>query len=155
MAKPLEEDALGRLRLEVGQAGQTEQIQMRENFNALATFAAALPTDSNGRASVKVKLPDSLTRYRVEAVPVPAGTQFGSPEPAIPARLPLMVRPSPPRFLNYGDTFELPVVVQNQTDSQMDVEVAVRTANIQLTEGSGRKVTVPANDRVEVRFPAA
>ena len=28
-----------------------------------------------------------------------------------------MVRPSPPRFLNFGDTFELPVVVQNQTDA--------------------------------------
>jgi uncharacterized protein YfaS (alpha-2-macroglobulin family) len=142
-------------RLGLAQRGGEAQIQMRENFNALATFAAALPTDSNGRVSVKVKLPDSLTRYRVEAVAVAGGKQFGSTESAITARLPLMVRPSPPRFLNYGDTFELPVVVQNQTDSPMDVEVAVRTANIQLTEGSGRKVTVPANDRVEVRFPAA
>jgi uncharacterized protein YfaS (alpha-2-macroglobulin family) len=139
-----------------GQANQGPPgIGVRENFNALATFAAALPTDSNGRVSVRIKLPDNLTRYRVEAVAVAGGKQFGSTESAITARLPLMVRPSPPRFLNYGDKFELPIVVQNQTDSPMDVEVAVRTANVQLTEGSGRKVTVPANDRVEVRFPAA
>src|SRR5262249_40889116 len=64
------------------------------------------------------------------------------------------VRPSAPRFLNFGDQFELPVVVQNQTDSPMDVDVAVRTANASLTDGGGRRVTVPANDRVEVRFPA-
>src|SRR2546423_13132587 len=38
-------------------------IRTRENFDALATFAAAVPTDSDGRASVKVKLPDNLTRY--------------------------------------------------------------------------------------------
>src|SRR5262249_34132170 len=69
--------------------------------------------------------------------------------------LPLMVRPSPPRFLNFGDVFELPVVVQNQTDAAMTVRVAVRTANASLTQGAGRELSVPANDRVEVRFPAA
>jgi uncharacterized protein YfaS (alpha-2-macroglobulin family) len=31
----------------------------------------------------------------------------------------------------------------------------VRAANATLTEGAGRRVTVPANDRVEVRFPVA
>ena len=71
------------------------------------------------------------------------------------ARLPLMVRPSPPRFLNFGDTFRLPVVVQNQTDAPMTVRVAVRATNAAITDGAGREVTVPANDRVEVQFPAA
>lgn len=134
---------------------EKEQIRTRENFNALATFAPAVPTDANGHASVKVKLPDSLTRYRVMAVAVGGGKQFGGGESAITARLPLMVRPSAPRFLNFGDKFELPIVVQNQTDSPMETDVAVRAGNAELTEGSGRRVTVPANDRVEVRFPVS
>lgn len=66
-----------------------------------------------------------------------------------------MARPSAPRFLNYGDRAELPVVVQNQTGEALDVNVAVRAANAQLIEGAGRRVHVPANDRVEVRFPVA
>ena len=67
-----------------------------------------------------------------------------------------MVRPSPPRFLNFGDTFELPVVVQNQTDAPMTVRArGARDATRRSTDGAGREVTVPANDRVEVRFPAA
>jgi hypothetical protein len=37
----------------------------------------------------------------------------------------------------------------------VDVEIALQTANLTLTEGAGQRVTVPANDRVEVRFPAA
>jgi hypothetical protein len=65
-----------------------------------------------------------------------------------------MVRPSAPRFLNFGDRFELPVVVQNQTQSPMTVDVAVRASNADLTEGAGRRVTVPAGDRVEILFPA-
>ncbi|HEX8190875.1 MAG TPA: DUF6049 family protein, partial [Pyrinomonadaceae bacterium] len=132
-----------------------EAIRLRENFNALAVFAPAVPTDARGRAEVKVKVPDNLTRYRVTAVSVAGGRQFGSGESSITARQPLMVRPSAPRFLNFGDRFELPVVLQNQTDAPAQVEVAVRAANAELTDGGGRRVTVPANDRVEVRFPVA
>jgi uncharacterized protein YfaS (alpha-2-macroglobulin family) len=134
---------------------QTEAIRLRENFNALAVFAPAVPTDASGRAEVKVKVPDNLTRYRVMAVSVAGGKQFGSGESVITARLPLMARPSAPRFLNFGDRFELPVVVQNQTDQPMKVDVAVRATNALMTDGMGRRVTVPANDRVEVRLPAS
>ncbi|MCY3805787.1 MAG: hypothetical protein OXG91_04730, partial [bacterium] len=59
-----------------------------------------------------------------------------------------------PRFLNYGDRFELPVVVHNQTGAAMEVDVVVQTANLELLGSAGRRITVPANDRVEVRFPA-
>jgi hypothetical protein len=138
-----------------GAAEPAEPIRVRADFNALATFAPALPTDSAGRARVHVKVPDNLTRYRVMAVAVAGGKQFGGVEATITARLPLMVRPSAPRFLNFGDKFELPVVVQNQTDSPLQVDVAVRASNAQLVEGAGRRVTVPANDRVEVRFPTS
>lgn len=130
-------------------------ISVRENFNALAVFAPAVKTDSDGRATVQVKLPDNLTRYRVMAVAVAGGKQFGMNEAAITARLPLMVRPSAPRFLNFGDKFELPVVVQNQTDAPMEVNIAVRSTNAEMTDGGGRRVTIPANDRVEVRFPTS
>ncbi|HYG79312.1 MAG TPA: hypothetical protein VD861_02935, partial [Pyrinomonadaceae bacterium] len=60
-----------------------------------------------------------------------------------------------PRFLNFGDRAELPVVLQNQTGDALSVNVAVRATNARLTGGAGRKVVVPANDRVEVRFPVA
>jgi uncharacterized protein YfaS (alpha-2-macroglobulin family) len=88
------------------------------------------------------------------AVAVAGEKQFGAGESTITARLPIMARPSAPRFLNFGDRVELPVVVQNQTGQPLQIDVAVRAANAQLIEGQGRRVTVPANDRVEVRFPA-
>ncbi len=130
-------------------------IAVRSNFNPLAAFSPTVKTDANGRAVVDVKMPDNLTRYRIVAVTTAGDKQFGKGESAIVARLPLMVRPSPPRFLNFGDTFKLPVVVQNQTDAPMKVRVGVRATNAQITDGAGREVSVPANDRVEVLFPAA
>jgi len=52
-------------------------LALRQNFNALAVFAPAVRTDANGRAQVEVKLPDNLTRYRIMAVAVAGGKQFG------------------------------------------------------------------------------
>ncbi len=129
-------------------------IIIRSDFNPLATFAPTVRTSSNGEARVFIKLPDNLTRYRIMVVAVDSeGIRFGTGESNITARLPLMVRPSAPRFLNFGDKFELPVVLQNQTDSAMTVDVAVRATNLEIGN-AGQRVTVPANDRVEVRFPA-
>jgi len=130
-------------------------VAVRINFDPLAAFAPEVKTGPDGRATTTVTMPDNLTRYRVVAIAVAGERQFGKGESAVTARLPLMVRPSPPRFLNFGDVFELPVIVQNQTDLPMKVKVAVRATNGQITDGAGREVEVPAQDRVEVRFPAA
>jgi uncharacterized protein YfaS (alpha-2-macroglobulin family) len=129
-------------------------IRVRTDFNPLATFAPETPTDNSGQAQISVNLPDNLTRYRIMVVAVSGGKQFGSGESNLTARLPLMVRPSAPRFLNFGDRFELPIVLQNQTNESMSVDVVVQAGNIELLEGAGRRVDVPANDRIEVRFPA-
>lgn len=147
-----------------GEAQQEGQpIRVRSNFDPLALFAPVVTTDGEGKASVEVTVPDNLTRYRVMVVAVAGGKYFGSGESSVTARLPLMVRPSAPRFLNFGDRFELPVVVQNQTDEELSVQLAVKATNADLTgegvlaieqgEAAGYSFTIPANNRVEVRFP--
>lgn len=135
-------------------ANQPQPIRVRSDFNPLAVFAPAVHTDASGQASLIVKLPDNLTRYRVMAVAVDDGNRFGIGESNLVARLPLMVRPAAPRFLNFGDQFELPVILQNQTAEPMEVEVVVQATNLQLTGSRGLRITIPARDRREVRFPA-
>ena len=137
-----------------GTAPEGFLASVRENLDALALFEPDAVTDAAGRVTVEFDLPDNLTRYRVMAVVVAGADRFGTAESSITARLPLQVRPSAPRFLNFGDRFELPVVVQNQTDSAVEVDVVVQTSNLELVGSAGRRITVPANDRVEVRFAA-
>ena len=154
---PMRSRNLAPLADELSEAEQqnNEQINLRQNFNALAVFAPNVKTNSSGKATVDVKLPDNLTRYRVMAVAVDTNKKFGKDESNITARQPLMVRPSAPRFMNFGDKVELPVVVQNQTDEPMTVNVAVRATNANLTSGGGRRISIAANDRAEVRFPVS
>ena len=146
---------------EAGAADESgaQSIRARLNFDPLALFAPEVRTDRDGQATVSVTLPDNLTRYRVMVVAVAEARFFGAGESSLTARLPLMVRPSAPRFLNFGDSFDLPVVLQNQTDEAIEAHTIVRAANANITGGSGVEgavgyaVTVPANDRVEVLFP--
>lgn len=131
----------------------TTPIALRKDLTALALWAPRVRTDAKGHAEVAVKLPDNTTRYRVMAVAAAGVNQFGNGEATITARLPLIVRASPPRFLNFGDTFDLTVVLQNQTDKPMTVQVAARATNAGV-EARGKRVQLAANDRAEVRIPA-
>ena len=129
-------------------------IAVRSNFNPLAAFAPAVRTDAQGHATLPIALPDNLTRYRAMAVATHGDKLFGNAEATLTARLPLMVRPSPPRFANFGDQFELPIVLQNQTDQPLPVQLAARATVLSLgAQPPGMQLVVPANDRVEVRLP--
>ncbi|MCK5797594.1 MAG: hypothetical protein KAI47_10445, partial [Deltaproteobacteria bacterium] len=136
-----------------GASAAVAKIAVRTNFAPLALFAPALTTDASGKVSVPFKLPDNLTRYRVMAVAVSGSQFYGKGEGTIRARLPLMIRPLPPRFMNFGDVAELPIVLHNQTADAQTVQVALRATNVEIVRGAGREVTIPAEDRVEVRFP--
>ena len=132
---------------------EPDAIGLREVFDALAYFRSDLVTDAEGRVQISEVMPDSLTRYRMMAVAVDGARYFGTAEQDVTVRKPLMVRPSPPRFLNVGDSFDFPVVIHNRSDQSRSVDLAMRaTSGLEWLQGAGRRVQVPADDRVEVRI---
>lgn len=128
-------------------------VPLRADLRPLALFAPELRSDERGVVRVELALPDSLTRWRATAIAAAGASAFGTGQATLTASLPLMVRPSPPRFLTLGDACELPVVVQNHTGHELVVDVALAVANLSLASDAGRRITVPARDRREVRFP--
>ena len=130
-------------------------IAMRTNFGALALYDPSASTDNEGRIKLKLKLPDSASRYRIMVAAASGKNFFGYADASITAQLPLTLKPSAPRFLNVGDSFELPVVVQNLSDKPVSARIAVRANKVSFTETRGRLIEIPAKDRVEIRFPAA
>ena len=138
-------------------------IPTRTTFTPLALFRPTVTTGADGTAAIPITLPDNLTRYRVMAVAVAGSDRFGTGESTITGALPLTVRPSPPRFLNFGDRAELPVVVQNLTGAPRSTDVVLQASALGVpgavvtdpAPAVGKRVTVPANGRVEVRFAVA
>ncbi len=138
-------------------AAPPKKFTARSNFTPLAAFEPYVQTDAKGHAKISFKLPDNLTRYRLIALAQSGVKQFGKGESSLTARKPLQIRPSAPRFLNFGDSFQLPVVLQNQTDQPMQVELVCRGSNLAVDKGdaAGYRLELKANDRSEIRIPCA
>jgi alpha-2-macroglobulin len=135
-----------------GMRGTSDVVSARKDFRANAVFSPVLLTDGSGRVAVTVKMPDSLTRFRVVALATSSGRYFGKAESTIVTQRKINARTVAPRFLTQGDRFSLPIVVQNLDSSPRTVELAVRAANLEGVGPAGKRVTVPAGQRAEVRF---
>jgi alpha-2-macroglobulin len=100
---------------------------------------------------------DNLTRYRVIGIAVNEADKFGIGESFIVAQLPLAIRPSVPRFLNFGDKAEFSCVLQNQTPNDLKINTVINLFNLKLIEEKkqfkGIKFQVPAFKRRELKFP--
>lgn len=133
----------------------SQAIAIRSNFNPLAVFSPKAMTDADGIATVNATLPDNLTKYRITAVALKDESHFGISESSMVSQLPLNIRPSLPRFLNFGDCAEFTCVLQNQTLIDLNVHVAIRFTNLRLLDESkrGLNVKIPALSRHELRFP--
>ncbi|MDX2086379.1 MAG: alpha-2-macroglobulin family protein [Kofleriaceae bacterium] len=127
-------------------------MRARQDFRPYAVFSPRLRTDAQGKARVSVKMPDSLTRFRIVAVATANTRYFGKAENTIVTQRRLNARTQAPRFLTQGDAFELPVVVQNLDAEPRTIDVAVRAANLEGRGAMGKRVTVPGGQRTEVRF---
>ncbi|KAL9643678.1 hypothetical protein ABK040_016130 [Willaertia magna] len=130
-------------------------IKVRNNFNPLAVFVPSVITNNEGKATISFTLPDNLTKYRLTAIAVKGSIKAGIKENFIIAQLPLAIRPSLPRFLNFGDRAEFSCVLVNQTPITLPVNVAIRFTNLSILDESKRGlfVNIPSLQRIELRFP--
>ncbi|MEO8698925.1 MAG: alpha-2-macroglobulin family protein [Kofleriaceae bacterium] len=132
--------------------GSPSVQKTRKDFRATAVWSPRLATDARGRATVTVKMPDSLTRFRIVALATATTRNFGKAESTIITQRKLNARTVAPRFLTQGDAFALPVIVQNLDGVPRTIDVAVRASNLVATGPVGKRVTVGAGERAEVRF---
>ena len=143
-----------------GGGGEDSTVDgVRRDFRTLAAWAGSVEVGSDGTAQVPIKLPESLSEFRVLAVASEGANRFGGGITTVKVAQPFAVVPSLPRFLQQGDTAEVGVVVQNRTGKP-------GTATVQLDLGTGvagvsplsavgttsQTVTVPVG-ATEVRFP--
>jgi hypothetical protein len=126
---------------------------LREFFKSTAYFNGELRSGPDGRVTVSVPMPGNLTEFRVMAVVADNVHRFGSGDSQVQTRRPLLVRPSLPRFLNLGDTFEASAMVNNETGRNTDVTVRLLADNCEILETS-KTISVRSGESGEVRFKA-
>ena len=130
---------------------------VRKDFRVLAFWLGSVVTDARGEASADVKLPESLTTYRIMAVAGDKASRFGRGEKEILVRKPVLLRPAFPRFLAVGDRAFFGAVAHNETKPAGTAVVTVRSLDPQWLEIAGesrRTVEIKPGGSSEVRFTA-
>ncbi len=89
---------------------QGSSVTVRKNFATVPFFLPNIEVDASGRKSLKLKLPDNLTNFKIRAKAVSGPKRFGSATGQIAVRLPLVVQPAMPRFVRPGDQFDVAAV---------------------------------------------
>jgi len=107
-------------------------IKVRKVFKDTAFWLPILATGADGRAEAEFELPDNLTTWRATAVGFNDRSEFGTGRDTFIARLDVMARLQPPRFLTVGDLMKIPGVITNMTDSERAVTGVFETNGLSL-----------------------
>jgi uncharacterized protein YfaS (alpha-2-macroglobulin family) len=125
----------------------------RRDFRQTAYFNPSVLTDAAGKATIRFKLPESLTTYRIMAVAVSGADHYGFAAASVTTSKRLMARPALPRFLRVGDSIEAGVVISAKNFEPGQVTVQARATGITMTGDAKRSATLGRDQSLEVRFP--
>ncbi len=111
-------------------------LKIRKIFKDTAYWQPMLTSNSDGSATAEFTLPDNLTTWRATAVGHSGSNRFGSSREKFIARLELMARLSPPRFLTVGDELKIPGVITSMTNSSQKAKGRFETEGLTLLNGN-------------------
>ncbi|MBO9616635.1 MAG: alpha-2-macroglobulin [Dyadobacter sp.] len=106
----------------------------RRNFNETAFFLPNLKTDSDGNITFSFTLPESLTRWKFQALAHTKDLAFGYSSKEIITQKELMVQPNAPRFLREGDRLNFPVKIANLTGRELKGTATLQLTNAETNE---------------------
>jgi uncharacterized protein YfaS (alpha-2-macroglobulin family) len=130
---------------------------IRKDFRVLAFWLGSVVTDKDGHAQTTVKLPESLTTYRIMAVSGDKLSRFGAADSEIRINKPVLLRAAFPRFLAVGDKAFFGSVINSQLKEAGTATVTIKSLDPDLLQIDGtaqQTVEIAATGTAEVRFNA-
>lgn len=129
-------------------SGNTEsESATRAWFPETFLFQPLVVTDSAGKATVAVRVPDRLTTWRVLGLAHGRGGAQGGATTSFLGTLPTYVDLVVPPFLVIGDEIRLPIQIVNTTEQPVATSLAIEVKHAELA-GAGGPRTVPAQSSI-------
>ena len=92
--------------------GAETNISVRKNFTPVPIYLPSVKVGPDGSVKIKVKLPDTLTVFKLRAKAVSGPDRFGFAGGEMLIRQELVAQPLLPRFVRPGDTLDLGLVAR-------------------------------------------
>ena len=92
--------------------GAETNISVRKNFTPVPIYLPSVKVGADGVAKIKVKLPDTLTVFKLRAKAVSGPDRFGFATGEMLIRQEIVAQPALPRFLRPGDRFDVGLIAR-------------------------------------------
>lgn len=153
--EPAERDSTELITVSATKGIADGRLVVRSDFRATAFWQPDIITGPDGRATVTVTFPDSLTTWKAVARAVSAASEVGQAQAQTVTNQPLIVRLQTPRFLVVGDRATLSAVVNNRTDQPTTVAVTLDAEGVTLDAGKTRQVAIPPRGEARADWPVS
>lgn len=140
---------------ETGAPAGEPAVIVRSDFRATALWQPDVTTGPDGKATLELEFPDSLTTWQAQAWALGQESKFGTAKTEVATRLPLIARLQMPRFLVMGDRVTLSGVINNNTEEPIEAEVSLDQAGgVLAIQRAGGSLMVPPGGSGRFDFPA-
>lgn len=92
--------------------GAETNVSVRKNFTPVPIYLPSVKIGADGVAKIKIKLPDTLTVFKLRAKAVSGPDRFGFATGEMLIRQALVAQPALPRFVRPGDTFDAGLIAR-------------------------------------------
>ena len=128
---------------------------IRAKFNDSVYWNANIIPDKNGEATISVKLPDTLSTWKIKAWIVDGALACGETEKTIVTTKELSLRTNPPRFLVETDEIIYTAKINNSLDKEQTVTTVIKASEeLSLAHSTPveQKLTIPAKSEATMTW---
>ncbi|MBN1296820.1 hypothetical protein JXA80_08555, partial [bacterium] len=134
-----------------------DRLTLRKRFEPVPFYEPFVEIGADGRATVRVELPDNLTQYAVRVKAASGRDRFGFASGRLAVRLPVVIQPTLPRFVRPGDVFDATGVSRIVEGDAAEGRVAIQVEGLDLEDPSEKTVLwkrdVPLVSRFSLTTP--
>jgi uncharacterized protein YfaS (alpha-2-macroglobulin family) len=137
-----------------GEEGMAQYVRTEgiRRVQPVAFWSGPLTADGDGNVEVSFQVPEFQGALRVMVVAID-GPRFGSSEGKTRVRDPLVLLPTLPRILSFGETLQVPVTVRNDTGKPGQIQVGLAAQGPVKIEGqAAQTIDVPVGRERTVYF---
>ncbi|MFH1467679.1 MAG: alpha-2-macroglobulin family protein [Pseudomonadota bacterium] len=135
--------------------GPLDKATVRKDFQPVPYYEPALVVPATGKLTVRVKLPDNLTNFKIRAKVAAGPDRFGYAKGQIAVRLPVIVQPDLPRFVRPGDQFEAAAIGRVVEGEGGAGHAEIKVEGLDLKGKSRAAVALDPVNATHVGFPVA
>jgi hypothetical protein len=143
------DDTMALLKMQPGTVGSDDVStpRLRQYFPETLLWNPELITDSNGRATIDLKMADNITTWKIYTIASTRDGKVGIAEKEVTAFQTFFADLDPPRYLTDGDEIFLPVQLRNYSENLAKVDVTMDTEDwFTMLADKKQQIDVPSGE---------